>query len=63
MSRLARTNPDGSLTQMMGGADVALSGSYDDMLFGLGQYVYTLTVGAEFGGNTYCGSRIWWDYS
>jgi len=37
---------------MMGGADVALSGSYDDMLFGLGQYVYTLTVGAEFGGTT-----------
>ena len=51
-ARLIRTNPDGSQTQLYGGADVAPTGTYDDLAGFAGIYVYSLTVSSEFGGTT-----------
>jgi len=50
-ARLTRTNPDGSQTELNGGADVDLQGSYDDfMAGGPGTYTYSLTVATEGAG-------------
>ena len=50
-SRLTRTNPDGTQTELNGGEDVGLQGSYDDfMAGGPGTYTYSLTVATEFAG-------------
>jgi len=47
---LTRTNPDGSQTQLYGGADVPNSDTYTDLAGAPGTYVYTLSVSTEFGG-------------
>jgi hypothetical protein len=49
-ARLTRTNPDGSLTPLNGGADVVPQGEYEDLMMDPGTYSYTLTVSSEFGG-------------
>jgi heat shock protein HslJ len=49
-ARLTRTNPDGSQTALMGGADVDLQGQYDDLMLVPGTFSYTLVVDSEFGG-------------
>ena len=46
-----RTNPDGSVTALYGGADVEPTGSYDDLMMNPGTYTYTLNVSSEFGGS------------
>ena len=48
---LNRTNPDGSVTALYGGADVEPTGSYDDLMMNPGTYTYTLNVSSEFGGS------------
>jgi polar amino acid transport system substrate-binding protein len=48
-ARLIRTNPDGSLTQLNGGADLLSQGQYEDVMAYPGTYSYTLTVSSEFG--------------
>lgn len=50
--RLTRTNPDGTLTALYGGADVDLQGEYEDLMINPGTYSYTLNVSSEFGGTT-----------
>jgi hypothetical protein len=47
---LNRTNPDGSVTALYGGADVSTPGTYDDLAAEPGNYTYTLAVSTEFGG-------------
>jgi ABC-type amino acid transport substrate-binding protein len=51
-ARLTRTNPDGSVTQLNGGADVVSPGSYDDLAMSPGTVTYTLVVSSEFGGSS-----------
>ena len=51
-ARLTRTNPDGTLTPLYGGADVSPHGEYEDLMMDPGTYSYTLTVSSEFGGTT-----------
>jgi hypothetical protein len=51
-ARLTRTNPDGSVTQLNGGADVVTPGSYDDLAMSSGTVTYTLVVSSEFGGSS-----------
>jgi polar amino acid transport system substrate-binding protein len=50
-AKLNRTNPDGSVTQLYGGADVPPEGTYEDLAVTAGEYTYTLTVTTEFGGS------------
>lgn len=49
-ARLTRTNPDGSQTALMGGADVDQQGQYEDLMMVPGTFSYTLVVDSEFGG-------------
>lgn len=49
-AKLTRTNPDGSVTALYGGADVATPGTYEDLAAVPGDFVYTLAVSTEFGG-------------
>lgn len=51
-ARLTRTNPDGTQTPLYGGADVASTGTYDDLATQPGALTYTLQVSSEFGGTT-----------
>ena len=43
-ARITRTNPDGTLTELYGGADVGTSGEYEDLLMQSGTYSYTLNI-------------------
>jgi ABC-type amino acid transport substrate-binding protein len=49
-AKLTRTNPDGSITALYGGADVPTPGTYDDLAAFPGTFTYTLTVSTEYGG-------------
>ena len=49
-AKLTRTNPDGSVTALYGGADVPTPGTYEDLAAAPGDYTYTLSVSTEFGG-------------
>jgi ABC-type amino acid transport substrate-binding protein len=49
-SKLTRTNPDGSITALYGGADVPTPGTYEDLAAYPGTFTYTLSVSTEFGG-------------
>jgi hypothetical protein len=51
-ARLTRTNPDGSETPLMGGADVEPQGQYEDLMMTPGTHTYTLVVSTESGGTT-----------
>ena len=48
---LTRTNPDGSETPLMGGADVAPQDQYEDLMMTAGNYTYTLNVSTESAGS------------
>ena len=47
---LTRTNPDGSVTALYGGADVPSTGIYEDLAAAPGTYTYTLAVSTEHAG-------------
>jgi hypothetical protein len=49
-AKLNRTNPDGSVTALYGGADVSTPGQYNDLAGPAGDYVYSLSVSTEYGG-------------
>ena len=49
-ARLTRTNPDGTQTELYGGADVDFQGAYDDILMDVGTYTYSLSVSTELAG-------------
>jgi ABC-type amino acid transport substrate-binding protein len=49
-AKLTRTNPDGSVTALYGGADVPTPGTYEDLAVYAGTFTYTLSVSTEFGG-------------
>lgn len=49
-AKLTRTNPDGSVTALYGGADVPTPGTYEDLAAAPGEFTYTLAVSTEFGG-------------
>ena len=49
-AKLTRTNPDGSVIALYGGADVPTPGTYEDLAAVAGTYTYTLSVSTEFGG-------------
>jgi hypothetical protein len=51
-ARLARTDPDGTVVPLYGGADVMSPGTYDDLAMKPGIMYYTLSVSSEFGGTT-----------
>jgi Ig-like domain from next to BRCA1 gene len=51
-ARLTRTDPDGSVVPLYGGADVTSPGSYEDLAMAPGTVNYTLVVSSEFGGTT-----------
>lgn len=51
-ARLTRTDPDGSVVPLYGGADVMSPGTYEDMAMIPGTVQYTLVVSSEFGGTT-----------
>ncbi len=48
-SRLSRTDPDGTVVSLLGGADVPNSGTYDDIAAKVGTLTYLLKVDSEFG--------------
>ena len=49
-AKLTRTNPDGSITALYGGADVPTPGTYEDLAAAPGTFTYTLAVSTEYGG-------------
>ena len=49
-AKLTRTNPDGSVTALYGGANVPTPGTYEDLAAYAGTFTYTLAVSTEFGG-------------
>ena len=49
-AKLTRTNPDGTVTALFGGADVTSPGTYEDLAAVPGEFTYTLSVSTEFGG-------------
>ena len=49
---LSRTNPDGSVTALYGGANVPTPGQYNDIAGPEGSYVYSLSVSTASGGTT-----------
>ena len=49
-AKLTRTNPDGSITSLYGGADVPTPGTYEDLAAAPGTFTYTLAVSTEYGG-------------
>jgi hypothetical protein len=49
-AKLNRTNPDGSVTALYGGADVPTPGQYEDLAAMAGTFTYTLSVSTEYGG-------------
>jgi len=51
-ARLTRTDLDGTVVPLMGGADVTSPGTYDDLVMKPGIVNYTLTVSSEFGGTS-----------
>lgn len=51
LATLTRTDPDGTLVPLYGGADVPSPGTYDDMMKTPGTVTYTLKVDSEFGGS------------
>jgi ABC-type amino acid transport substrate-binding protein len=51
-AKLTRTNPDGSVTALYGGADVPPTGTYEDLASAPGEYTYTLAVSTEHGGTS-----------
>ncbi len=51
-AELSRTNPNGSITLLNSGADVANQGQYEDLMMNPGTYTYTLRVSSEFGGTS-----------
>lgn len=51
-AELSRTNPNGSITLLNSGMDVANQGQYEDLMMNAGTYTYTLKVTSEFGGTT-----------
>jgi ABC-type amino acid transport substrate-binding protein len=48
-ARLTRTDPDGTVVPLYGGADVSNPGEYDDLAANVGTLTYTLKVDSEFG--------------
>ncbi len=50
-AKLIRTDPDGTLVPLYGGADVTSPGVYEDLAAKAGLISYTLTVSSEFGGS------------
>jgi len=51
-ARLTRTDPDGTVVPLYGGADVMSPGTYEDLAAKPGIVYYTLAVSSEFGGTT-----------
>jgi ABC-type amino acid transport substrate-binding protein len=51
-ARLTRTDPDGTIVPLYGGADVPTQGTYEDLAMKPGTVNYTLTVSSEFNGTT-----------
>jgi ABC-type amino acid transport substrate-binding protein len=51
-ARLTRTDPDGTVVPLNGGADVLSPGTYEDLAMIPGTVYYTLAVSSEFGGTT-----------
>jgi hypothetical protein len=51
-AKLTRTNPDGSVAALYGGADVPPTGTYEDLASAPGEYAYTLAVSTERGGTS-----------
>jgi polar amino acid transport system substrate-binding protein len=51
-SRLSRTDPDGRVVALYGGADVPMQGAYEDLALKPGAVIYTLLVGSEMGGTS-----------
>ncbi|HJS18584.1 MAG TPA: transporter substrate-binding domain-containing protein [Anaerolineales bacterium] len=49
-AKLNRTNPDGTVTALFGGADVTSPGTYEDLAAVPGEFTYTLSVSTEFAG-------------
>jgi ABC-type amino acid transport substrate-binding protein len=49
-AKLSRTNPDGSVTALYGGANVPTPGQYNDLAGPEGTYVYSLSVSTAYGG-------------
>jgi ABC-type amino acid transport substrate-binding protein len=49
-AKLNRTNPDGSVTALYGGANVPTPGTYEDLAAAPGTFTYTLAVSTEYGG-------------
>ncbi len=51
-ARLTRTDPDGTIVPLYGGADVMSPGTYEDLAMVPGTVYYTLAVSSEAGGTT-----------
>jgi hypothetical protein len=49
-AKLIRTDPDGTVVPLYGGADVTSPGVYEDLAAKAGLVSYTLAVTSEFGG-------------
>jgi hypothetical protein len=49
-AKLTRTDPDGTVVPLFGGADVTNPGVYQDLAAKAGLISYTLSVSSEFGG-------------
>ena len=49
-AKLTRTNPDGSVTALYGGANVPTPGTYEDLAAYAGTFTYTLSVSTGSGG-------------
>lgn len=49
MSRISRTDPDGTVVPLLGGGDIPNPGTYDDIAAKVGTLTYLLKVDSEFG--------------
>ncbi len=49
-AKLTRTNPDGTVTALYGGANVPTPGTYEDLAAYAGTFTYTLAVSTQSGG-------------
>jgi polar amino acid transport system substrate-binding protein len=57
-AKLVRTDPDGTVVPLYGGADVTSPGVYEDIAAKAGLVSYTLTVSSEFGGTNVATSVV-----